>query len=290
MSSNANKFAFSSLFCGITDTSAYYLAASPNKHFVFTWLVLSWYNEIYFDNRKQHSYHTMNSKNYKEGLHDGIPIGLGYFAVSFAFGMTAVAGGLKIAQAVFISATNLTSAGQFAGLDIIFGDGAYWEMALTQLIINLRYCLMSFSLAQKIDDNGNPLHRFAVAFGVTDEIFGISAARSGRLSPFYCYGAMSVAIPGWVLGTLCGAISGNLLPAPIMSALSVAIYGMFLAIIIPPAKSDRAVLLVVLAAMACSSAFYYLPLLNRVSSGIVIIIVTVGVAAIAAALKPISTK
>ncbi len=229
----------------------------------------------------------MNRTHFKEGFRDGIPIGLGYFAVSFTFGMMAVAGGMKIGPAVLISATNLTSAGQFAGLDIIFGDGTYWEMALTQLIINLRYSLMSFSLAQKLDDGGNPFHRFAVAFGVTDEIFGISAARPGRLSPYYNYGAMSIAIPGWVLGTLCGAISGNLLPAMIMSALSVAIYGMFLAIIIPPAKSDRTVLAVVLAAMLGSSAFYYVPLLRRVSSGMVIIIVTILVAGVAAYVKPI---
>ena len=230
----------------------------------------------------------MNIRIYKEGIRDGIPIGLGYFAVSFTFGMMAVSGGMKIAHAVLISLTNLTSAGQFAGLDIIFGDGSYLEMALTQLIINLRYCLMSFSLSQKLNDGGHAAHRFFVAFGVTDEIFGISAARRGALSPYYNYGAMSVAIPGWTLGTLCGAISGNLMPPALMSALSVSIFGMFLAIIIPPAKTNRSILAVILAAMAGNSLFYYLPVLNKVSPGMVIIIVTVLVAGVAARVAPVS--
>ncbi len=229
----------------------------------------------------------MKRKNLKEGILNGIPIGLGYLAVSFAFGIMAVSDGLSIWQAVLISATNLTSAGQFAGLDIIISGGALFEMALTQLIINLRYSLMSFSLSQKIDDGGHPLHRFITAFGVTDEIFAISAARPGRLSPFFCYGAMLVAIPGWVLGTLFGAISGEILPHQITSALSVAIYGMFLAIIIPPSKSDRNVLYVVLSAMALSTAFACLPVLSSISSGLVIIITTVLVAGAAALLAPI---
>ena len=232
----------------------------------------------------------MNTQNLKDGFRDGIPIGLGYFAVSFAFGMMAVSGGMKIGSAVLISATNVTSAGQFAGLDIIFGDGSYMEMALTQLVINLRYSLMSFSLAQKIDDGGHILHRFLVAFGVTDEIFGISASRPGRLSPYYNYGAMCSAIPGWILGTFLGAVSGSLMPAMLISALSVAIYGMFLAIIIPPAKKNRAVLGVVLAAMFLSSAFTWLPLLVDISSGMMIIIVTLLVAGIAAWVRPIQDE
>ncbi|MBR1629172.1 MAG: AzlC family ABC transporter permease [Lachnospiraceae bacterium] len=231
----------------------------------------------------------MNAKNFREGLSAGIPIGLGYFAVSFAFGMMASSGGLTIGQAVLISLTNVTSAGQFAGLDIMFAGGAYLEMALTQLIINLRYSLMSFSLSQKIDDSGHPLHRFLVAFGVTDEIFGVSAAREGRLSPWFNYGAMAVAIPGWALGTLMGAISGNLLPDRIMSALSVAIYGMFLAIIIPPAKKSAQVLAVVVCAMLISTGFAYLPVLKTVSSGMVIILTTVLVAGTAAKLAPIES-
>ncbi len=181
----------------------------------------------------------MDSVSFRRGLKDGIPIGLGYFAVSFTFGMMAVSGGLGTGQAVLISLTNLTSAGQFAGLDIMIAGGSYWEMALTQLIINLRYCLMSFSLAQKLKRDVPWAHRYVVAFGVTDEIFGVSASQEGRVSPYYNYGAMCVAIPGWTLGTLVGGISGNLLPAFMVSALSVAIYGMFLAVVIPPAKKKQ---------------------------------------------------
>lgn len=232
----------------------------------------------------------MELGSFKKGLKDGVPIGLGYFAVSFTFGMMAVSGGLTTAQAVLISLTNLTSAGQFAGLDIIIAGGSCWEMALTQLIINLRYCLMSFSLAQKLQRNVPWAHRFVVAFGVTDEIFGVSASQEGRVSPYYNYGAMCVAIPGWTLGTLVGGISGNLLPAFMVSALSVAIYGMFLAVIIPPAKTNRAVLFVVIGAMAVSSLFAVVPVLKQVSSGFVIIITTILVAGAAAFFCPVEEK
>ena len=232
----------------------------------------------------------MNKENFKRGVKDGIPIGLGYLAVSFTFGMMAVSGGLSIWQAVLISLTNLTSAGQFAGLDIIIMGGSYWEIALTQLIINLRYCLMSFSLAQKLQRDMPRFHRYFVAFGVTDEIFGVSVSQKGKVNPYYNYGAMSMAIPGWTLGTLAGAISGSLLPEFIISALSVAIYGMFLAVIIPPAKTNKAVLGVVIAAMAVSSLFAVVPILQNVSSGFVIIITTVLVAGVAAFLCPVEEK
>ena len=229
----------------------------------------------------------MNQINFKRGIQDGIPIGLGYFAVSFTFGMMAVSGGLTAWQAVLISLTNLTSAGQFAGLGIIIAGGSMWEMALTQLVINLRYCLMSFSLSQKLGKNISTGHRLAVAFGVTDEIFGVSASQEGRLSPWYNYGVMSMAIPGWTLGTLVGAVLGNVLPGFLVSALNVAIYGMFLAVIIPPAKKNRSVLGVVIGAMAISTVFSVVPVLNKVSSGFVIIITTLIVAGLAAHFCPI---
>jgi predicted branched-subunit amino acid permease len=229
----------------------------------------------------------MKNKSFKRGVVAGIPIALGYFAVSFTFGMAAVTGGLTIGQAVLISMTNLTSAGQFAGLGIILAAGSYWEIAMTQLVINLRYCLMSFSLSQKLAQDGSPLHRYLVAFGVTDEIFGVSASQEGKVSPYFNYGAMSVAIPGWVIGTLAGAVLGNILPDFVTSALGVAIYGMFLAIIIPPAKANAAVLKVVIGAMVVSSLFAILPVLRNVSGGFVIIITTLLVAGVAAYLCPI---
>lgn len=227
---------------------------------------------------------------FKKGIVAGIPIALGYFAVAFTFGMMAVQGGLSIGQSVLISLTNVTSAGQFAGLDIILAQGTLWEMALTQLIINLRYCLMSLAISQKLDKRFKFFHRFFIAFGMTDEIFGVSAASPGKSSPFFHYGAMLVAIPGWTIGTLVGAVAGSVLPAMIISALNVAIYGMFLAIIIPPAKKNKTLVWVIILAMALSAAFHYIPGLNKISSGFVIIIVTVIVAALASVLRPIKDE
>lgn len=229
----------------------------------------------------------MKTKDYQNGLHDGVAVALGYFAVSFAFGMEAVTKGLGILQAILISLTNVTSAGQFSGLGIIAAGGTYIELALTQLVINLRYCLMSFSLAQKLNRSAPHWHRYLMAYSVTDEIFALDASLDRALTPAYHYGITSVAVPGWVLGTLAGAVSGNILPSFVISALGVAIYGMFLAIIIPPARQNRAVLLVVLSAMGLSFLFSILPVLNRITSGFVIIITTVTVASIAAWLKPI---
>ncbi len=229
----------------------------------------------------------MDKESFLQGIRDGIPIGLGYFAVSFTFGIMAVSGGLGIWPTVLISLTNLTSAGQFAGLEIILAGGSYWEMALTEFIINLRYCLMSFSLSQKLKPDTKPIHRFIMAFGITDEIFGVSASRQGKISPWYNYGAMCMGIPGWTLGTLVGAVFGNLLPAFLISALSVAIYGMFLAVILPPAKTNRAILLVIAASMGISSLFAFAPLLQNVSSGFVIILTTILTAGIAAWLAPV---
>lgn len=229
-------------------------------------------------------------ESFKRGLKCGIPIGLGYFAVSFAFGMSAVKGGLSVFEATMISLLNLTSAGQFAGIDVMFGGGSLVEMAVTQLIINLRYSLMSFTISQKYDRSYPFWHRFIVAFGVTDEIFAVTAAQKGKVSPFFNYGAMALSIPGWTFGTLAGAVSGSILPAFITSALGVALYGMFIAIIIPPAKHSKVVAGVVLAAMALSTVFKFAPYLNRISGGFVIIIVTVIVSGIAAYFFPHTGK
>jgi 4-azaleucine resistance transporter AzlC len=229
-------------------------------------------------------------ESFQQGIKHGVPIALGYFAVSFTFGMMAVSSGISIWEAVLISVTNVTSAGQFAGLSIITASGSYIEVVLTQLVINLRYSLMSFSMSQKMRRDESWLHRYLVAYGMTDEIFGISASQPGKVSAFYNYGAMCVAIPGWVLGTFLGAVSGNLLPEFIVSALSIAIYGMFLAIIIPPAKKNRTVLFVVVAAMLVSTLFTVLPGLKQVSAGFVIIITTVLVAGVAAFLRPVAEE
>ena len=163
---------------------------------------------------------TESIKQLQKGLHDGIPIGLGYLAVSFTFGIMAAGAGLTAPEAVLMSFTNLTSAGQFAGLGIIQAGGSLLEMAAAQLIINLRYCLMSCALSQKFSPDMPFLHRFFVSYGVTDEIFGVSVCRQGELSPFYNYGLMGTAVPGWTLGTLLGALSGGLLPAGMGRSLS----------------------------------------------------------------------
>jgi len=230
---------------------------------------------------------TTVSADWARGVKDGMPICLGYFAVSFTFGMMAVSQGLSVWEAVFISATNVTSAGQFAGLTLITSGAPYLEMAVAQFIINMRYLLMSFALSQKFEKSMPFIHRFLVAYGVTDEIFAVTASQEREVSPYYSYGAMSVAIPGWVFGTLAGAISGNLLPDFMVNALGIAIYGMFLAIIIPPAVNNRVVAGVVLCAMLMRGVFNFAPLLNKLSPGLVIIVTTVFVAGAAAYLHPI---
>lgn len=223
---------------------------------------------------------------FKIGLLNGIPIGIAYLAISFSFGIMAMQAGLNVGQSVIMSLTNVTSAGQVAAVGIIASGGSYIELALNQLIINMRYALMGFSTSQKIE-KGKLFHRFFVAFGLTDEIFAISSAKIGKVSPFYYYGAMAVAIPGWVIGTLLGAIAGQLLPNFIVSALGIAVYCMFVAIIIPPAKHNKTLIWVILSAMLLGAAFKYIPFLNKISIGFVIIIITVVVSAVAAIIKPI---
>lgn len=164
------------------------------------------------------------------------------------------------------------------------------EMAVAQLIINLRYCLMSCSLSQKLESGIPSFHRFLMAYGVTDEIFGVSVCRPGMLSPFYNYGLICVAVPGWTLGTLLGAISGDLLPARLLSALNVALYGMFLAVVIPPAKGNRILTGVILASMALSFLFTRIPALDHISSGFKIIILTIMIAGAAAILFPVKEE
>ena len=224
---------------------------------------------------------------FKKGIKDGIPIFLGYLAVSFTFGIAAKNAEISVGEAVLMSATNLTSAGQFAALDVIAGSASYFEMAFTQLIINLRYCLMSSALSQKISHKMPFFHRFIMSFGVNDEIFGLSVNVQGKISPFYSYGIMSVAIPGWTFGTLLGIISGSLLPERILSALSVALYGMFIAVIIPAARKSKIIAGIVVVSMLLSLTFTKIPVLSNISSGFRIIILTVVIAGIAAFLFPI---
>lgn len=231
----------------------------------------------------------MSKKNlFIKGIKDGIPIALGYLAVSFTFGIMAKKAGLSILQAVILSATNVTSAGQFAGLTVILAGSSYLEMAFTQLIVNLRYCLMSCALSQKFSNKTSTHHRLMVAYGNTDEIFGICTMFQGNLSPYYAFGAISVAVPGWTFGTFLGALSGSILPANVLSALGVALYGMFIAIIIPPAKKNKIILGLVICSMVLSLIFNIIPLLKGISSGFKIIILTLIVASVWAKFFPVN--
>lgn len=225
--------------------------------------------------------------NIREGLKDGIPIALGYFSVSFTFGMLAVNSGMAPLHAVLISLFNLTSAGQFAGLNVILSGASLLEMALTQLVINMRYALMSLSLSQKFDSCVKTRHRLLIAYGNTDEIFAVASSKRGSVGQFYMYGLILLPVLGWVGGTLTGAIASTVMPAYVRSALGVALYGMFIAIVVPPAKKESTVRTVVFIALALSSMFYYLPVLKQVSSGFMIIICTLLAAGIGAVLFPI---
>ena len=218
---------------------------------------------------------------FKKGLKDGIPIALGYLSVSFTFGLQGVKGGLSWWETVLISICNVTSAGQFAGLDIMLSGGGFWiEMACAQFIINLRYALMSISLSQKADKSLSGIHRWLVGFGVTDEIFVMAMGNIGEVSRQYMY----------ALGTLIGAAAGKILPEIVISALSIAIYGMFLAIIIPPAKKNKGIAMAAIFAALLSCCFKWLPILNKVSGGFSIIICTVLSAGIMAALMPVKNE
>ena len=222
-----------------------------------------------------------------KGIKDGIPIALGYFPVSFTFGILATSYGFSWWEATLISMLNLTSAGQFAGLNIMHAGGGLIEMALSQLVINLRYSLMSISLSQKVDQTVRGIYRWALAFGNTDEIFAVASSQQGAISRRYLFGLITLPFLGWTSGTLCGALLGAILPARLEEALGIALYGMFIAIVVPAVKRSRPVLMVVAIAALLSCLFYYIPGLNRISSGFTIIICGIVASAIGAVLFPI---
>lgn len=227
---------------------------------------------------------------YRRGLRDGVPIGLGYLAVSFTLGIAAKVSGLTAPQATWMSLLNNTSAGQFAALGLIAASAPYLEMAFTQFVINLRYLLMSCALSQKIAPETPIWQRLLMGYSVTDEIFGISIAVPHKLNPFYCMGAISVAAPGWALGTCLGILMGDALPARIVSALSIALYGMFLAVILPPSRKNRVIAGVVVISMLLSALFAWMPVLSGISSGTRIIILTILVSGVAALWFPIKEE
>lgn len=231
-----------------------------------------------------------NRTSFFAGVRDGVPIGLGYFAVAFTLGIAARKTGMTPAQSSLMSALMLASAGEFAALGMIASGAGFLEMIITTVVINMRYLLMSSALSQKVEQNRPFFHRILMSYAVTDEIFGISMAVSGKLNPFYQYGAVCVAAPGWVLGTFLGCAAGMILPASVMNAMSVAIYGMFLAVVIPPARKDQIIAVVVVLSMAASFLLQHIPGLNKISSGFQIILLTVLISAVAAFLFPVKEE
>lgn len=229
----------------------------------------------------------MERTDFMEGAKDSIAIVIGYFSVSFTFGIVAAQAGISPALATLMSLTNVTSAGQFAGLNLILAQSTYIEMFLTQLIINLRYGLMSLSLSQHLDKKATTGKRLLIAFANTDEIFAVSVSKPHKVSPSYMAGLEIFPVISWAAGTFFGAFANNLLPAAVSSALGIALYGMFVAIVMPVAREKLSVAIAAILAAALSIAFHYLPLLTKVSSGFSIIICTVAASALAAWLFPI---
>mgnify|MGYP000845704650 CR=1 FL=1 len=232
----------------------------------------------------------MKNKTFLEGLRDGFPIGLGYFAVAFSLGIIAKNARLTPLQGFIASFFNVASAGEYALFTSIQQHASLVEIAVITLVVNARYLLMSCALSQRFNTKTHLIHRFLVGFGVTDEIFGITIARSGFIKPAYNYGAMLIAVPLWSIGTSLGIIAGNFLPARIVNALSVALYGMFLAVIIPPSKKNIVIMISILISFASSYACTILPYVKTLSGGTRTIVLTVVISSLIAIIKPIKSE
>ena len=221
-------------------------------------------------------------------MNHGIPIALGYLSVSFGFGILAVESGLSVLQSSVISASNLTSAGQIAGVGVIAAGGTLLEMILVQLVINIRYSLMALSLSQKLDRSFTAPHRLLASYGITDEIFAVCSAQKGTITPADMYGMILIAMAGWVLGTFLGAAAGEILPDSVTAAMGIVLYGMFLAIIIPPSRKKKSVLFVTVIAALLSILFKYV--LTMVSGGFAVIICAIVAAGLGALFFPVSDE
>ena len=224
------------------------------------------------------------------GLRHGVPIMLGYFAVSIALGIAARNAGMTAPQATIASALIMASAGQYIGFSLIAAGAGYIEVMVMEAIANARYLLMSAALSQKVDPELPLRHRLLMGLWITDEIFGVSASVDGRLNPYYNYGMAAVATPGWALGTLVGVVLGNVLPVRVVSALSVGLYGMFMSIFVPPARKNRVIAGLVVVSFALSWALNTLPWFEGISSGMKIILLTVVISLAAAILFPVKIK
>ncbi len=227
-------------------------------------------------------------KNFKTGLRRGFPVGVGYFSVSFGFGALAAVQGIRALDATLISLTNVTSAGQFAGLTLIAAGATLWEMVLTMIVVNSRYALMSLALGQRLGPEVGFLPRMAVAFFNTDEIFALVMAERMQLTPSFVVGVGLLPVLGWAGGTLLGALAGAALPMALRTALGVMLYGMFIAVVAPVARRERPALIAVILALICSCLFAWVPGLREVSSGVSIVVCTVAASAVCAVLFPVS--
>ena len=232
----------------------------------------------------------MNRKQFFRGIRTGIPISLGYLAVSFTLGITAKNAGLSAFQAALTSLLVNASAGQYAAFTMMAAQSGYLQTAIMVGVTNARYILMSCALSQKLPANYKLWHRLVIGFNVNDEIFGMAIAEEEKLNPYYYFGMMAIAMPGWALGTFLGTSVGNILPGSVVSALSVGLYGMFLAVIIPASKKSRIILGVVIVSMAASFALEVIPLFSVVASGTRTLILTVVIASIAAVLFPVKEE
>lgn len=232
----------------------------------------------------------LKRKEFAAGLRAGVPVCLGYFSVSFGFGVMAVSQGLKLWDAILISVSNLTSAGQFAGLTVIAAGAALIEMVLTQLVINSRYALMSVALGQKLGPGVGAGPRLAMAFFNTDEVFALGMTRLGKLTPAFFLGAGCIAALGWTAGTAMGAAAGSVLPLSLRLALGTMLYGMFIAIVIPQARQEKPMLVCMALALVLSCLFTWLPGLDQVSAGLAIVICTVAAAALCAWWFPVQDQ
>lgn len=230
------------------------------------------------------------SGNFLQGIKDGLPICLGYISVAFAFGIFARGNGLGILETLLISMTNVTSAGQLAAVPIIVSGGTLIELAVSQTVINLRYALMSVSLSQKLGESVRMIDRFIISFVNTDEVFAVASGKNGNCERSYLYGLILTPYIGWSAGTLVGAAAGNILPAAVISALGIAIYGMFVAIVVPPAKDNKNTLLCVVLAIILSCMFRYIPVLSAIPSGFTIIICAVSASAVFALIAPVEQE
>lgn len=228
-----------------------------------------------------------NLVNFKRGMVDGVSVALGYAAVSFTLGIRASSLGIKWYQSALMSALNYTSAGQAAALDIMAEHGSVWVLILSTIVINLRYLLMSAALAVRLAPETGVGKRMLMALGVTDEIFGLAAGRKYPLNPFYNVGAMTLACPGWIIGTALGGVMGEILPHALTSALSLALYAMFAAIIVPQARENKVIALSVVLAATLSFIFEKVQVLSKISSGMKVIIITVLIASLAAIIFPV---